>query len=70
MTTCRSCGAPVRWVQDGYGKNQILDEKPEKRWVFNASTGVWSIEDTYVSHFATCPDAEKWRRNAGKKDER
>ena len=63
---CRSCGAEIIWIKTPEGKSMPLDAKPEKRWVENVADGhgvdYWGLEDTYVSHFATCPDAAKFRK--------
>lgn len=54
--TCRSCGAAVVWFKTDAGKNMPVD----------AATVL--PEDLvlelprHVSHFATCPDADKFRR--------
>lgn len=47
---CRSCGAPIIWCLTKNGKKMPVDF-PE------------SNEPT-TSHFATCPDGEKWRKPA------
>lgn len=78
---CRSCGAEIRWVTTPAGKAMPLDAKSEKRWVVRFEmqgrerpdllvevTPTWKGEmvDTYESHYATCPQAARWR---GKKRE-
>lgn len=76
---CRSCGAPVRWVETERGKPMPIDVDP----VANGNIVVrlsdvrrgevavvigplealsLTTEARYVSHFATCPQAETWRR--------
>lgn len=44
-----------------------LDAKPEKRIVLNRSTAgqIGEVVDTYVSHFATRPNADEHRRRGG-----
>lgn len=64
-STCRSCGARIRWAQTAAGKRIPLDPTPEKRVTLDNYTGseVAAVRDTYVSHFATCPDADVHRRS-------
>ena len=55
---CRSCGAPVIWVKTKAGKNMPVDYatfNPGDRPVYDADKG-------HISHFATCPDADKHRK--------
>lgn len=59
--TCRSCGARVEWATVA---------ATGRRMPFDPPVTVLSRLDEYVevdmdrtrSHFATCPDAEAWRR--------
>lgn len=62
--SCRSCGAPILWIVMVSGKRMPLDAKPEKRIVMDGDEPVQrgAVEDCYTSHFATCPDAAKHRR--------
>lgn len=73
--SCRSCGAAVVWAMTQGGKPMPVDAEPaadgnlvvvedvagELR-VFVASGRDWPGEPRYRPHFATCPDAERWRR--------
>ena len=68
MSNCRSCNKPIKWIKTPGGKNHPVDAEPEKRWVFIDSEDFpelqgWNLMDTYTSHFATCPQADKWRRD-------
>lgn len=62
--TCRSCNAPVLWVETESGKRMPLDAEPERRFVLEAGTSPMRarLRNTYVSHFSTCPQAERWRK--------
>lgn len=57
ISQCRSCGAEIVWLKTQMGKNipvnaeDVVDNEQE---VFDP--------DTQVTHFATCPDAPKWRK--------
>lgn len=65
MTKCKSCGAEIIWTTSPKGKAMPLDAKPEKRILLreridgHEPTAI--ICDTYVSHFATCPNAASHR---------
>lgn len=57
---CRSCGYPIIWLKTDAGKNIPVDEDSV------ADKGA-TIFDPHqmTSHFATCPDVGKWRKNKG-----
>jgi hypothetical protein len=61
--SCRSCGKSILWVVTSTGKRMPLDAEPERRFVIDASANPMSarIRNTYQSHFATCPQADRWR---------
>jgi hypothetical protein len=73
VTQCRSCDAPIFWVKTERGKRMPLDAAPYEG---NDPSGLFVLRDQtaiavppdafpdephYVSHFATCPDADTWR---------
>lgn len=73
--TCRSCGAPIRWVRTRAGKAMPLDAEPVATGnVVLGEDGVARVltrkqvegggivGDRYVSHHATCPQASQHRR--------
>ena len=77
MSTCRSCGAKIEWKTLQSGKNHPVDpdlvsvedcEKGDKLVLEDGKVLVVTAEDErdiegYVSHFSTCPDADKWRKS-------
>lgn len=76
VTTCNSCEAEIRWVVTAKGKRMPLDADPsfDGRYVFAqrgsdrvSYLGERELEnwtgDKYASHFATCVDADGWRRS-------
>lgn len=68
MSNCRTCGAEIVWMKTRAGKNIPVDvPKFEKGEIANEAvlTATEFNPKTMKSHFATCPDAQKWR----KKDE-
>ena len=71
MNACRSCGRPVRFVESAVsGRVMILDGEPsDKGNVTIDENGQARVVSTpldgsarYLSHFATCPDAKRFRR--------
>jgi hypothetical protein len=69
---CRSCGARVLWATSKSGARIPLNDGPREsggniRLDYDGNGGpVASVVHpgmgSYVSHFATCPQAEKWRK--------
>jgi hypothetical protein len=51
---CRSCGAAIVWMVTSRGKQMPVDAQ---------TVGVPDVKP--VSHFATCPQAKKWRKGDG-----
>lgn len=63
MDQCKSCKANIMWGKTTNGKAVPLDTKPKNVYVLlNGDTNVYSLECGYESHFATCPDALKFRK--------
>ncbi len=68
--SCRSCGAPIIWAKTEKGKAMPLDAEPAQTGTLWLFAGVVQTGDqppavngpTYTSHFATCPQAGKWRK--------
>ena len=67
MSTCRSCGAEIVWAITEAGKRIPLDAEPERRFVLTTdlATNDQTARSTatYISHFATCPNAAEHRRS-------
>ena len=82
MSTCRSCGAEIKWIRMASGKANPVD--PYKRTVVRDEGNEPLITDDglvihgrfasleeganasgYISHFATCPNADMHRRCKG-----
>lgn len=57
---CRACKAPIFFAPSPAGKMIPIDAAPEKRIVIR--DGVAHVESTFTAHFATCPEAEQFRR--------
>lgn len=78
MSVCRSCNQPIEWIKLESGKNhpvdasgyyELSDAKPGEVLVtdsgkvmkINEHTSYGSLKGRY-SHFATCPQANEWRK--------
>ena len=64
MAQCRTCKAEIVWMVTSAGKRVPLDP-PEKRFVVNNTSvhrGQVEMQDTWLSHFATCPQADEHRK--------
>lgn len=63
---CRSCNAPIEWAEiTPSGKKMPFDGEivPVKSHHDPAGRLVETVDTTVTtSHFATCKDADKWRR--------
>ncbi len=73
---CRSCGRLVIWAVTKNGKRMPVDASPTSDGTIALDEGpdgavkasvagpapelLW--EPRYTSHFATCPEAARWRR--------
>lgn len=69
---CRSCGADIIWTITANGKKMPVDAEPAER-----PQGVFHLDEresgevhsrsaagelVYLSHFATCPNADQHRK--------
>jgi hypothetical protein len=54
---CRSCKAPVVWLKASTGKAMITNAETVKD-----GDVLFDMKAGHVSHWATCPDAAKWRK--------
>lgn len=71
---CRSCGADILWIHSAAGNLMPLDAEPvangnifvldgKARFVSNDLFEPMLPEGPrYQSHFASCPEAAKWRK--------
>jgi len=67
MPTCKGCGQSIIWIKTIAGKNHPVNAMPKKLWIDGDDIGLpgggWSVEKCYESHFATCPAADKFRKD-------
>lgn len=77
MARCKACGAPIIWIQMKSGKLMPCNsepipykENPSGKHQFVTGQGEVVTADIYpgsdkygyVSHYATCPEADSFRR--------
>ena len=60
MAKCRSCGAPLKWVEMASGKKMPLNEKPVG--MVQVKEGIGEIIEVHMPHWATCPKSEEHRK--------
>lgn len=61
MSQCKTCKAPIMWATMESGKPMPLNPEPVKMVVLDEK-GIGRVKDCYASHFVTCPDANKHRK--------
>lgn len=55
---CSSCGADIVWFRTKAGKRMPVDESSTQP---NDAEHMLDLK-RHISHFATCPEANKWRK--------
>ena len=62
-TTCRSCGAPIIWVEMKSGRRMPCNAVPKKMIAIDQFNGrLGFMVSVYESHFSTCPYAKEHRQ--------
>jgi hypothetical protein len=59
--TCRSCGAAVDWYTTWTGKAMPMNVGAQPLPTTDLLDPNFGVFDTKDSHWATCPDAAKWK---------
>lgn len=80
MSTCKSCGAKIIWIETVSGKKMPCDpglidavdlEEGDLLVLEDGETlkvrPGHTVGEGYISHFSTCPDADEWRQQEKKK---
>lgn len=77
LTTCRSCGAPIKWAVTTAGRRIPIDAAPSEKGNITLQPGFVGGDPVaiidlplfdaargpkYLTHFASCKDAALWRR--------
>ncbi len=78
MSLCRSCGQKIDWIKTERGKNMPVDpdylhwnDAEDGDVIIDASGHVLTVNSKLsrpnvkgrMSHFATCPQADRWRKS-------
>lgn len=68
MSKCRSCNAEIIWIETKSGKMMPCDPTP----LADGEGVLGKVVDDgsgtlYISHFATCPEADSWRKPSAAK---
>lgn len=68
IVKCKSCNADIFFITTQDGFPHPCNAKELKVWIpyhgrgYNAKDIFWQLHQAFESHFATCPDAEHWRK--------
>lgn len=57
MSKCRACGADIVWIETPNGKRMPCD--PPRRTIVD---DMGQVREGRTPHWATCPNAEQFRR--------
>jgi hypothetical protein len=67
---CRGCGADIIWTVTENGHRMPIDPKREKRLILmgrqRSQEPIAMERDTYIPHFATCPNVWDFRKREEK----
>ena len=64
MPKCKSCHAEIKWVEMATGKKMPLNAKPMQ--MVQVKEGIGEVIPVYMPHWATCWDAEAWKKGRSK----
>lgn len=64
ITECSTCKAKIVWMKTAKGKSMPVDLSPKVQLFLDFTTPrpLTFNHKTMISHFATCPDANKFRK--------
>ena len=77
VSVCRSCGAPIRWVETDRDRRMPLDPEAHLegnlvvvveggRTIARMFQPLFDVDaERYRSHFVTCPNADQHRKPRG-----
>ncbi len=67
ISKCRGCQAEIIWIETKSGRKMPLDAKAKtvfiKKWSMMDGVYYWAADLGHESHFATCPQADQFRRS-------
>jgi hypothetical protein len=60
---CRSCGAYIVWLKTNAGNSMPVDaDSLDEADFLRGKLPIFDAKAGHISHFATCKDADKWRK--------
>jgi len=67
LSSCKSCQAPILWAKSFAGNSMPLDATatPGGQWQVDERGIAYTDKSAplgHVSHFATCPDAKRFKK--------
>ena len=62
---CKSCGEPIRFITMKTGGAMPIDIRP-KKFIQIDERGIGRVVEGYISHFVTCPHADRHRKRRSK----
>jgi len=67
LSACRSCGAPIEWAESASTRARVPFNAPIRTVavllpVLIDGRVVEDVDPMTISHFATCPQRDDWRR--------
>lgn len=69
LATCKGCGAQIIWALTPAGKPTPVDAKTTRVALLRDNDGnppkIEDAVDGHVSHWATCPERDRFRRPKG-----
>jgi hypothetical protein len=71
-STCEGCGADIIWIKDQKGTRVPLTKRRVRAYMVDGAAHPFYMENSngepvliHVSHFITCPDADKFSKGGG-----
>lgn len=62
ITKCKACNADIMFVTTVLGRKHPVNLPAVKMWVRDPDENFYSFSDCHTSHFATCPNADQFRK--------
>lgn len=63
MPKCKGCHRDIKWIRSASGKATPID--PQIATIWSETPAGWRLFKGHVPHFATCPNADEFRKEKG-----